>query len=336
MELNYSFVIPVYNRPEEIRELLESIVHLDFDRPFEVVIVEDGSTRDSRAVVEKFSEALDITYLPTLNTGPGDSRNFGMESARGNYFLILDSDVLLPPQYLKEVDKALKEHYVDCFGGPDAAHPSFTQIQKAINYSMTSMLTTGGIRGQEKMLGKFQPRSFNMGISREAFKVSGGFGKIHPGEDPDLALRLQSAGYETMLFPKAYVYHKRRIDWDNFYDQVYRFGQVRPILSQWHPQSERITFWFPAVFSAGMFLAVVLLIFKIQLLVYIYFVYFFIIFLDAACRNKSLQIGIFALWASLIQFSAYGIGFCRSTYYIRILNEDPEKVFPKLFFKNDR
>src|SRR5690606_21904065 len=160
------------------------------------------------------------------NTGPGDSRNFGMKNARGNYFLILDSDVILPSQYLKEVDKALRKEFVHCFGGPDAAHSNFTPIQKAINYSMTSMLTTGGIRGRKQMIGKFQPRSFNMGISKEAFEASGGFGKIHPGEDPDLALRLQKSGFDTMLFPKAFVYHKRRIDWDNFYDQVYKFGLV--------------------------------------------------------------------------------------------------------------
>lgn len=336
MALRYSFIIPVYNRPEEVKELLHSIKGLDFEEDFEVVIVEDGSTISSEAVVAKYSESLNITYLPTDNTGPGDSRNFGMKNARGNYFLILDSDVILPSQYLKEVDAALRRDFVHCFGGPDAAHPNFTPIQKAINYSMTSLLTTGGIRGKKQIVGKFQPRSFNMGISKEAFEASGGFGKIHPGEDPDLALRLQKAGFDTSLFPKAFVFHKRRIDWDHFYDQVYKFGQVRPILSQWHPDSDKLTFWFPALFSMGMFVAVLLLVFKLQFLVYAYFVYFLIIMIDSSIRNRSLQIGIFSIWASLIQFSAYGLGFCRSTYYIRIRKEDPEKRFPLLFFKNDR
>lgn len=336
MELKYSFIIPVYNRPEEVRELLQSIMELDFEDTFEVVIVEDGSSISSEEIVGKFSNSLDITYLPTSNTGPGDSRNFGMINAKGNYFLILDSDVILPSQYLKEVDGSLRQEFVHCFGGPDAAHENFTPIQKAINYSMTSMFTTGGIRGRKQMVGKFQPRSFNMGISEEAFFASGGFGKIHPGEDPDLALRLRKLGYATNLFPTAFVYHKRRIDWDRFYDQVYKFGSVRPILSKWHPDSEKLTYWFPAVFSIGMFLAVVLLVFKLQFLVYAYFFYFLIILVDASIKNRSLQIGAFSIWASLIQFSAYALGFCRSTYYIRIKNEDPEKRFPQLFFKNDR
>ena len=336
MALRYSFIIPVYNRPEEVKELLYSIRDLDFDEDFEVVIVEDGSSISSEAVVEKFSESINITYLPTDNTGPGDSRNFGMRNAKGNYFLILDSDVILPTQYLREVDNALRRNYVHCFGGPDAAHSNFTPIQKAINYSMTSLLTTGGIRGNKQIVGKFQPRSFNMGISKEAFEASGGFGKIHPGEDPDLALRLQKSGFDTMLFPKAFVYHKRRIDWDKFYEQVYKFGLVRPILTEWHPDSNKLTFWFPAVFSMGMFLAVLLLVFNLQFLVYAYFVYFLIIMLDSSIRNRNLQIGVFSIWASLIQFSAYGLGFCRSTYYIRIKKEDPEKRFPQLFFKNDR
>lgn len=336
MALYFSFIIPVYNRPEEVRELLQSIGQLDFNRPFEVVIVEDGSTIDSEKVVAEYSREIEINYLPTTNTGPGDSRNYGMKNAKGNYFLILDSDVILPSQYLKEVDDALRKDFVHCFGGPDAAHPNFTAIQKAINYSMTSILTTGGIRGGEKMLGKFQPRSFNMGISKEAFETSGGFGKIHPGEDPDLALRLQKSGFDTALFPKAFVYHKRRIDWDRFYDQVYKFGLVRPILSMWHPDTEKLTYWFPAVFSMGMFLAVILLIFELQFLVYAYLFYFFLIFVDASLKNKNLQIGVFSIWASLIQFSAYGLGFCRSTYYIRLKKLDPEKQFPLLFFKNER
>lgn len=336
MALFYSFIIPVYNRPDEVRELLHSISELKFEEAFEVVIVEDGSTISSETVVKKFADKLDITYLPTSNTGPGDSRNYGMRNARGNYFLILDSDVLLPAHYLKEVDSSLKNRFVHCFGGPDAAHRNFTPIQKAINYTMTSFLTTGGIRGRKQMVGKFQPRSFNMGISEEAFTASGGFGKVHPGEDPDLALRLQKMGYETALFPKAFVYHKRRIDWDNFYDQVYKFGLVRPILSTWHPDSEKLTYWFPAIFSMGMLLAIILLIFKLQFLVYAYFVYFFIILLDASLRNRSIQIGVFSIWASLIQFTAYGLGFCRSTYFIRFKKEDPERRFPLLFFKNDR
>ncbi|HET8753419.1 MAG TPA: glycosyltransferase [Salinimicrobium sp.] len=336
MELNYSFIIPVYNRPEELRELLQSMQELDFDKSFEVVVVEDGSTESSMEVIAHFSQNLQISYFQTPNTGPGDSRNYGMQRAKGNYFLILDSDVILPPHYLSEVDDALAQEFIHCFGGPDAAHPNFSQVQKAINYSMTSSFTTGGIRGKKQMLGKFQPRSFNMGISKKAFEVSGGFGKIHPGEDPDLALRLEELGFDSRLFPEAFVYHKRRIDWDKFYEQVYKFGLARPILTSWHPHTEKITYWFPAVFSLGMLLAVFLLIFKLNFLVYAYIAYFVFIFLDASIRNGNARIGVFSVWASLIQFLGYGLGFCRSTYYIRILKENPERRFPKLFFKNDQ
>lgn len=334
MEVNFSFIIPVFNRPAEIEELLSSVQQLEFDKAFEIVIVEDGSTLAAEEVVQKFRNQLQISYYKKANSGPGDSRNFGMKRAKGNYFLILDSDVILPPQYLAEVEKELRKDFVDCFGGPDAAHEGFSAVQKAINYSMTSFLTTGGIRGGKKMLGKFQPRSFNMGLSKKAFEQSAGFGRIHPGEDPDLALRLQKAGFRTKLFPEAFVYHKRRIDWNKFYQQVYKFGLVRPILNQWHPEAAKITFWFPTIFSLGFIAAVLLAIFEIPFLLYLYLIYFVILFMHATAENRNLKIGAYSVWAALVQFFGYGLGFCRSTCYIRILNKDPKKRFPKLFFKN--
>lgn len=332
MEINYSFVIPVYNRPEEIGELLQSMEHLDFQGTFEIVIVEDGSTISSKGIVGKYSKNLNINYFQKPNSGPGDSRNFGMGSANGNYFLILDSDVVLPSNYLKEVDKALQEDFVDCFGGPDAAHQNFTPVQKAINYAMTSLFTTGGIRGNKKGRGKFQPRSFNMGLSKKAFEASGGFGKIHPGEDPDLALRLQKMGIETQLFADAFVYHKRRINWKKFYQQVYKFGTVRAILNKWHPGSKKITYWFPALFCFGLLVALLLLVLGKEFLIFAYLGYFIVILLDASVQNNSLKIGFYSVLASLVQFVGYGLGFCRSTYYIGMLKKDPEKCFPELFY----
>jgi len=195
MQLKYSFIIPVYNRPEEIRELLQSMSSLEFSRPFEIIIIEDGSTVPAKTVVEQYNDLLNINYLSKENSGPGDSRNYGMNRAQGDYFLILDSDVILPQEYLKEVDKFLSVNFFDFFGGPDGAHPNFSDLQKAINYSMTSLFTTGGIRGNKNAVGRFQPRSFNMGLSKNAFEASGGFGTIHPGEDPDLTLRLWSLGF---------------------------------------------------------------------------------------------------------------------------------------------
>ena len=192
--LYFSFIVPVYNRPGEIDELLQSLSLQDYDKPFEIVIVEDGSTESSEETVGKFMDRLSITYLKKKNSGPGPSRNYGMQRASGNYFIILDSDCLIPPQYLTLVNNALTAHYVDCYGGPDAAHPSFSQVQKAINYAMTSVLTTGGIRGNKASVDKFQPRSFNMGISKAAFEKTEGFGNIHPGEDPDLTFRIDTGG----------------------------------------------------------------------------------------------------------------------------------------------
>ena len=231
----FSLIIPVYNRPDEVDELLESLSLIAFHKDFEVVIVEDGSSIPCENVVEKFNSNLNISYYFKTNSGPGDSRNFGMRKAKGDYFLIFDSDCIIPKQYLVEVKKELQNSYVDCFGGPDKALDSFSDIQKAINFAMTSFITTGGIRGGSEKIDKFQPRSFNMGISKIAFEASKGFGNIHPGEDPDLSIRLWNLGFDTRLFPLAYVYHKRRIDWDKFSMQVNKFGKARPILNSWYP-----------------------------------------------------------------------------------------------------
>ncbi|AEM72469.1 glycosyl transferase family 2 [Allomuricauda ruestringensis DSM 13258] len=329
----FSIIVPVYNRPEEVRELLESLQQQDFQKDFEVVIVEDGSTERSEDVVEKFRDKLTISYYFKENSGPGDSRNFGMQKAKGNYFIILDSDCILPKQYLTEVDKELAREFVHCFGGPDAADASFTTVQKAINYVMTSFLTTGGIRGGEKTVGKFQPRSFNMGISKDAFEKAGGFGRIHPGEDPDLTFRVWKAGFETRLFPKAFVYHKRRIDWNKFYIQVNKFGMVRPILNKWHPGTAKPTYWFPTLFMLGMCVAIILAIIGLWLPLMLYVFYFSILFLDALIRNKDIKVAILTIYAALVQFTGYGIGFFKSTMLLNFSNKEAEELFPKLFFK---
>lgn len=336
MQLQYSFIIPVFNRPEEIRELLQSMVTLNFTAPFEIVIIEDGSTISSKEVVREFKDQLQINYIYKENTGPGDSRNFGMMRAKGNYYIILDSDVILPENYLHKVDAYLSANFADCFGGPDAAHESFTKLQKAINYSMTSFLTTGGIRGGKKSVGKFQPRSFNMGLSKKAFEATGGFGLIHPGEDPDLSLRLVKIGFGCVLIPDAIVFHKRRIDWDKFYIQVNKFGMVRPILNLWHPSSAKITFWFPSLFMLGLLVSGIFLILGFPIFLLCYLLYFIIIGLDAGIKNKSLYIGVAAIKATFIQFFGYGAGFLRAIWKLNFLKMKPQKAFPKLFFNNAR
>ncbi len=334
MQLQYSFIIPVYNRPDETLELLQSFEGLNTNTHFEIVIVEDGSSISSKEIVDTFSDKLNISYYFKKNSGPGDSRNYGMNMAKGNYFIILDSDCILPENYLTEVEKSLEADYVDCFGGPDAAHQSFTNLQKAINFSMTSFITTGGIRGDKKSLDKFQPRSFNMGISKEAFEASKGFGNIHPGEDPDLSIRLWNLGYKTKLIPEAKVFHKRRISWSKFYTQVNKFGLVRPILNKWHPSTKKITYWFPTVFCIGFIIALMLLLlFNFKWLFYGYLLYFVLAFTLALVSTKSLVVSVLSIPAICIQFFGYGYGFFKSTWAVGVLNRNPETYFPKLFFK---
>ncbi|GAB5474336.1 MAG: glycosyltransferase [Maribacter sp.] len=333
MDRYFSFIIPVYNRPNEIEELLRSLAVQTFSKPFEVVVIEDGSTLPSDEVVADFQAKLSITYLQKPNSGPGDSRNYGMRHANGDYFIILDSDCVLPPKYLEIVDRELQRSYVDCYGGPDAAHKSFSLVQKAINYAMTSFLTTGGIRGSKKALGKFQPRSFNMGISHKAFEATGGFGKIHPGEDPDLSIRLWKKGFTTALVPDAFVYHKRRIDWSKFFTQVRKFGTVRPILNKWHPKTAKATYWFPTLFCSGFIIALVLWYLGLILPVLLFVSYFLLIFLDSLVKNKSIAIALLSLLAVVIQFAGYGFGFLKSSLLLALSPKEPQELFPEVFFQ---
>jgi len=329
-----SFVIPVYNRPNEINELLQSLIKQEGAFKFEILIIEDGSTITSDAVVKKYASELDIRYFFKTNTGPGDSRNYGMERAKGNYFIILDSDCLLPPNYLIAVDSYLKSNAVDFFGGPDAAHASFTPLQKAINFAMTSFLTTGGVRGKAAQAKKFQPRSFNMGISKKAFEASGGFGNIHPGEDPDLSIRLWKLQFKSAFIEEAFVYHKRRISWAKFYQQVHKFGLVRPILNFRYPEYKSLTYWFPSFFICGLLIALVLVVFGINFALACYAFYFLIVFILATIKEKSLLIGIMAVYAVVVQFLGYGRGFIISYVNVHILKKDALQTFPQLFFKN--
>lgn len=331
---DFSFIIPVYNRPEEVRELLESFCELEVSKTFEIVIIEDGSSLDARLIVEHFETQLNISYYYKENTGPGHSRNYGMERAKGHYFIVLDCDCILPKHYLSEVISFLKKNYVDCFGGPDAAKHNFSELQKAINFTMTSALTTGGIRGGDKEIEGYEPRSFNMGISKEAFLASGGFGNIHPGEDPDLSIRLKDMGYKLCLISKAYVYHKRRISFESFFLQVYKFGQVRPILNKWHPHSKKTAYWFPSFFTVGFLLSLLLLIFDFKWCLYIYTAYFLVAFLMALKSTANIIVSVLCMPAILIQFSGYGLGFLKSTLKLKLSRKPETTLFPKLFFKS--
>ena len=333
MQPYFSLIIPVYNRPDEIRELLQSLVHQTYQQEYEVVVIEDGSQTPSEEVVRSFGDKLSISYYYKENSGPGDSRNYGMRKARGKYYIILDSDCLLPTGYLDAVNLSLQEEYVDFFGGPDTAHPEFSPTQKAINYAMTAFLTTGGIRGNEKASGGFQPRSFNMGISKEAFDASKGFGDIHPGEDPDLSIRLWGLGFTSRLIPQARVYHKRRIDFRKFYTQVKKFGMVRPILNTWHPGTGKLTYWFPFLYGTGLVLALFLSLTGFFGLLYVYHCYMALILVDSWIKNRSLAIAFLSLYAVHVQFYGYGLGFFKSTFLLTFSKKKPQELFPSLFFK---
>ncbi len=334
MLLYYSFIIPVYNRPAEIEELLRSFTLLDTeDIEYEILIIEDGSIKTALKAIEGYKSQLPVQYFSKPNSGPGDSRNYGMKRAKGNYFIILDSDVLLPKLYLKNVDNYLQNHYVDCFGGADAAHESFTPIQKAINFSMTSFLTTGGIRGKEKSVENFKPRSFNMGLSKSAFLKTQGYAKLKVGEDLDLSLRVTQAGFKTAYIPTATVYHKRRNTWKSFYKQVHKFGKGRPILSTWHPQTFSLVFWFPSLFITGLVLSIILSFWGFYVFLVFYLLYFTLIFISSAYDYHNLKIGFYSVWAVLLQFIGYGLGYLKSSLYIHIYRKKPREAFPELFFE---
>ncbi len=329
----FSIIIPVFNRPNEINELLESLVLQNIDVKFEVIIIEDGSTISCENIIEKFIDKLNIRYYLKYNSGPGDSRNFGMSLAKGDYFILFDSDCIIPDQYMLKIRTALKNNFVDFYGGPDAASSNFSEMQKAINFAMTSFLTTGGIRGGSEKINTFEPRSFNMGISRTAFEASKGFVNIHPGEDPELTLRLWKLGFKSMLFKEAFVYHKRRIDFKKFSIQVKKFGKARPILNLWYPDSNKVVYFFPSLFVLGFLFSILMLVMLFDFFIKIYFLYFFIIFITASIQNKNILVGYYSVIAVWKQFFGYGLGFIKSFYKIKILKLDPEAAFPELFFK---
>lgn len=314
MKLEYSIIIPVYNRPEEVDELLQSLTQLNGGFSFEVVIVEDGSPNTCENIVEKYKESLDVNYFLTENQGAGKSRNYGMQKATGDYFIIFDSDCLIPNNYLIAVDQQLQEKYTDAFGGPDAAHSSFTNIQKAINYSMTSLMTTGGIRGKKKAVGKFQPRSFNLGISKIAFEKTKGFSDLKIGEDIDLTFRLWDLGFETQLINNAFVYHKRRVDFNQFYKQTNAFGKSRPFLNKRYPGTAKITYWFPSLFLIGALVALLGIIFNQFYGVYFYTFYFLLLGLHSSFENRSISVGLLSVFSTGVQFYGYGSGFLVSYF----------------------
>ena len=348
--MKYSIIVPVFNRPDEVDELLQSLVGQTL-KDFEVVIVEDGSEKPCKDVCDKYAGKIDLKYFMKKNSGPGQSRNYGAERANGEYLIVLDSDVVLPEGYLKAVDDELRREPADAFGGPDCAHDSFTETQKAISYPMTSFFTTGGIRGGKKKLDKFYPRSFNMGIRRDVYMRLGGFSKMRFGEDIDFSIRIFKAGCKCRLFPEAWVWHKRRTDMRKFFRQVYNSGIARVNLYKKYPESLKLVHLLPMVFTVGVILLFLVACFGRIMMVYgnpadFYSWYYLVvgalspilffsllIFIDSSIRNKSLPIGFISIGAAFVQLTGYGFGFISAWWKRCILGHDEFHAFEKTFYK---
>lgn len=331
MNPKYSVVIPVYNRPDEVDELLQSLCGQTYQN-FEVVVVEDGSAIPCKQVVKKYTEMLDVHYFEKPNSGPGQTRNYAAERSRGEYLLILDSDCILPETYLAAVEAKLQREPADAFGGPDRAHDSFSDVQKAINYAMTSFFTTGGIRGGKKKMDKFYPRSFNMGVRAEVYKALGGFSAMRFGEDIDFSIRIFKGGYRCRLFPEAWVWHKRRTDLKKFFKQVHNSGIARIDLYKKYPESLKLVHLLPAVFTVGVVM-VLLVAFICPWSLLLLALFAVVIFIDASIRDKSIKIGALSVIAAFIQLTGYGSGFLRAWWKRCICGGKSFSAFEKTFYK---
>jgi glycosyltransferase involved in cell wall biosynthesis len=330
--IKLSLIIPLYNRPDEIDELLDSLTRQTAGE-FEVIVVEDGSQVDSADIVRGYTDRLTIRYLLKENGGPGPARNSGAKEASGNYLVFLDSDCIIPEHYIQTVLEALNSHYVDAYGGPDRAHPSFTPVQKSINYSMTSLLTTGGIRGNRRSMEKFHPRSFNMGISRPVFEQLNGFAPMRFGEDVDFSMRIMEAGCSTRLIGDAYVYHKRRTDFRKFFKQVHNSGIARINLGKKHPGSTRLVHTLPSIFTLGSIFLVFSGIFWHPVFFIPLILYLLAVFIDGTFREGSAWVGILAVIAVITQLTGYGSGFIKAFWRRNILRKREFQAFEDSFYK---
>lgn len=334
----FSIIIPVYNRPDELNELLESLA-AQTEKDFEVVVVEDGSAVSSHEVCQSWDNRLALRYFEKENGGPGPARNFGARHAGGEYLLILDSDVVVPQNYLAAVREALEREDCDAFGGPDCAHASFSPMQKAINYAMTSFFTTGGIRGGKKKLDKFYPRSFNMGCKRSVYAALGGFAPMRFGEDIDFSTRIFENGYRSRLIPEAWVWHKRRTDLRKFFRQVHNSGIARIHLTRRHPGTLKAVHLLPAAFTLGAALCLALglggvffCLWALCLLAPL-LLFALLIFVDASRRERSLRVGLLAVAAAYVQLIGYGSGFLRAWWRSSVCKKGEFEAFKDTFYR---
>jgi glycosyltransferase involved in cell wall biosynthesis len=326
----YSLIVPVFNRAEEVHELMKSLLNQQF-KDFELILVEDGSSYPCKHVFENFKDKIPVKYFSKSNSGPGLSRNFGAKHAQGEWCIFLDSDVLIPEEYLNEVHTFLNQNNADAFGGPDRAHQEFTPIQKAINYAMTSFFTTGGIRGGTEKMDKFYPRSFNMGVHKKVIEATGGFSEMRFGEDLDFSLRILGKGFQTALIPKAFVYHKRRTNFKAFFKQVYNSGIARINLYLLYPKSLKAVHALPSAFVLGhlLLLALAILLPAAPLILLLFPI---TIFLDALRQSQEFRVALLAIPAAYVQLVGYGTGFLHAVWKRLILKKGAFAAFQKKFY----
>lgn len=329
--MKFSIIIPVYNRPDEVEELLDTLV-VQSNKNFELIIVEDGSEEKCDKIVRNSKADFEVNYYFKKNGGPASARNYGMKKAKYDYFIFFDSDCLIPPNYFDIVSKSFGKNYVDAYGGPDAAHESFTPIQKAISYSMTSFFTTGGIRGGNEKMEQFKPRSFNMGYSRKVYEKTQGFSNMRFGEDVDMSLKILENGFHTKLIKEAFVYHKRRTDFRKFYKQVYNSGIARINLFMRHPKSLKIVHLFPSLFMMGSIFLVLLSFVKWVFIAPI-LLYILLILIDSLIINKSIHVAFLSVIASFVQLFGYGSGFLTAVWKRLIMNRKEFHAFRKNFYE---
>lgn len=327
-----SLIVPVYNRPDEVNELLESLTN-QTDKRFEVIIVEDGSSNKCDEVVKTYQSVLHLRYYFKDNSGPGLSRNYGASQAKGNFIVFLDSDCVIPPGYIEAVRTGIVGRKLECFGGPDAALANFSNLQKAINYSMTSFFTTGGIRGSSEKMDKFHPRSFNMGYSRKVFDATGGFSSMRFGEDIDMSLRIAKLGYTTGLLKDAFVYHKRRSTLRQFFKQVHNSGIARINLHKRHSGSHKLVHALPAAFLVFVVLMMLLSLVCTPWFLLPLLLIAAVFFVDASIRNMSIVIGMLSVVTSFVQLTGYGSGYLRAFWRRIVLGQDEFSAFAKNFYK---
>ena len=326
----YSIIIPVYNRANEVKELLESLCAQTV-KPFELLIIEDGSNERCDHLLDHYRSFFTIHYYYKPNSGRSDTRNYGLERANGDYLLFFDSDVILPPFYFEKLEDAMNNDYCDCFGGPDAADSSFSNMQKAVNHSMTGFWTPGGIRGGKAVIEKFCPRTFNMGLSKEVYNKVGGFEDMM-GEDIDLSLRIRKAGFSIRLIREVFVYHKRRVDLSRFFKQVNNFGQARIWLHIKHPGSLKLVHTLPALMLIFAILLLVASLFAPALLL-LPVAYLMLIFFDSLFKNKSVNVAFLSIITAVVQIIGYATGFLKAFWYKLLLKQplETKKNLTKLY-----